>query len=352
MRPRDSAAAPSEPAAMPTAKMRLIAISTSIPPPMRDLTDDRNERERDNARPSRTSWWRAPQPGVVVGARPHRIIRHVEAMTFSGPSGSRRADAMSADEARRAVAGERDDHQLRHDTRGRAALRRREAADDEPQNDRGEGGAFDQCIGRDELLAPQVVGQNAVFDRPEQRRDAAEAEQCDIEQCQRRSEDEARRGDRLDTDLGELQPPRRLGVALVVRIGDLAAERGKRDRRQDERHRGDQDFRAAVAAPEAEQDQHRQHVADEIVVERREELAPEQRREAPRGHQGAEHDGSGVQAAREERMDAEIAPRVKQTNALSLQDVADADEDLLGDVALFHREPGLRIDQQTGYRLR
>ena len=37
MRPRDSAAAASEPAATPTAKKRLIAISTSMSPPMRDL---------------------------------------------------------------------------------------------------------------------------------------------------------------------------------------------------------------------------------------------------------------------------------------------------------------------------
>jgi hypothetical protein len=38
MRPCENAAAASEPAAMPTAKKRLIAISTSTPPPMRDLT--------------------------------------------------------------------------------------------------------------------------------------------------------------------------------------------------------------------------------------------------------------------------------------------------------------------------
>ncbi len=178
---------------------------------------------------------------------------------------ARRADAGRRDEARRAVAGERDDHHLRHDAGGRAALSRRESADDETADDRREGRPLDQRVGRDKLLAPQMVGQDAVFDRPEQRRDAAEAEQRDIEEGQR-GDDEARRGDHLDADLGELEPPG--DESLVVRIGDLAAERGKWDRRQDEHHRGDQDFRAAVAASEAEQDQHRQHVADEIVVER------------------------------------------------------------------------------------
>ena len=151
------------------------------------------------------------------------------------------------------------------------------------------------ALAADELLAPQVIGQDAVFDRPEKGRDAAESEQRHIEQG-RRGEDEARRRDHLDADLGELEPPRDQG--LVVRIGDLAAERGQGDRGQDERHRGEQDFHAAPVAAEAEQDQHRQHVADEIVVERRKELAPEQRREAPRRHQGAEHEGPGVLAAR------------------------------------------------------
>ena len=37
MRPCASAAASSEPAAMPIAKNRLIAVATSTPPPMRDL---------------------------------------------------------------------------------------------------------------------------------------------------------------------------------------------------------------------------------------------------------------------------------------------------------------------------
>jgi len=49
------------------------------------------------------------------------------------------------------------------------------------------------------------------------------------------------------------------------------------------------DLGAGVAAAEPEQDQHHQHLADEIVVERRKELAPEQRREPPRRHQRSEH---------------------------------------------------------------
>ena len=79
--------------------------------------------------------------------------------------------------------------------------------------------------------------------------------------------------------------------ALSCEIGDLAPERGKGDRGQDEDDGCEQDLEARVLAAEAEENEHRQHVADEIVVEGGEELAPEQRREPPRRHQGAKHDG-------------------------------------------------------------
>ena len=164
---------------------------------------------------------------------------------------------------------------------------RGQSAHDEAADDGGVGRALDQRVAGDQLLAPEVIGQNAVFDRTEQRGDAAEPEQGQIEQRQRR-EGEAGRPDRLNEHLGELQPPG--DGRLVVRIGDLAAERRERNRRQHESHRGDQDLHAAALAAEAEKDQHDEHVADEIVVEGGEELAPEQRREPPRSHQGAEHD--------------------------------------------------------------
>ena len=91
------------------------------------------------------------------------------------------------------------------------------------------------------------------------------------------------RRDRLHEDLGELEPPR--DRRLVVRVGDLAADRRQRDRGQHEQRDGELDLGALVAAAELEQDQQRQHLAHEIVVEGGEELAPEQRREAPRPHE-------------------------------------------------------------------
>jgi hypothetical protein len=269
------------------AKKRLIAISTSIPPPIRGFDDHRHERQRDRAdRPEPTRAERR-DPLAVIGAhfRNHPPRRGEDIWVDLE---TRSADAGRRDKPRRGVAGERNRHQLGHHAEARAALRRGETADDEPADDRREGRALNQRIAGDELLAPQMVGQNAVFDRPEQGRDAAEPEQRHIEQGER-GEDETGRCDHLHADFRELQPPRH--VRLVVRVGDLAPERRERDRRQNEDHRGEKDFEAAVFPAEAEEDQHRQHVADEIVVEGGEELAPEQRREPPRGHQGPEHDG-------------------------------------------------------------
>ena len=78
-------------------------------------------------------------------------------------------------------------------------------------------------------------GQDAVFDRAEQRADHAEAEQRD-EQDRHRVHDRSRRSrSRDDADLGELQPLRDDG--LVVAVGHLAAERRQEEIRRDE-HRG------------------------------------------------------------------------------------------------------------------
>ena len=81
MRPCDSIAAPSEPAAMPMAKKRLIAISTSMPPPMRDLmmtgTSDSviAPTVQNQLVPSAATHWRS-------SARTSRITVQVEAKTF------------------------------------------------------------------------------------------------------------------------------------------------------------------------------------------------------------------------------------------------------------------------------
>ena len=193
----------------------------------------------------------------------------------------------------------------------------------------------------------QMIGQNAVFDRPEQRRDAAEAEQRAIEQVERR-EPEARRRDELDEDLGELQPLR--DRRLVMGVGDLAADRRQRDRRQDEDRDGQRDLGAGVLRAEAEQDEHRQHLANEIVVEGGKKLAPEQRREAPRAHQLAEHTGRRRSEVHTGRMGTKTpsasSERPGDLPPQSIGHVANADADVLRHVGQLDRRAGLGGDQQ------
>src|SRR5208282_5627271 len=110
---------------------------------------------------------------------------------------------------------------------------------------------------RDQLFFLQVVRQDAIFDRPEQRRDAAEPEQREIEQRQRR-EIEPRRRDHLYEDFGQFGPAG--DERLDVGVGDLAADRRERNRRQDEDRDRERDLGAGVFSAESKQDEHRQHL--------------------------------------------------------------------------------------------
>ena len=81
-----------------------------------------------------------------------------------------------------------------------------------------------------------MIGQNAVFDRTEQRGDDAEQEQRK-EQDGHGVQAESEHRDQRDADLGELDPLRH--QRLVVTVGHLAAERGEEEIGRDE-HRGRQ----------------------------------------------------------------------------------------------------------------
>ena len=78
------------------------------------------------------------------------------------------------------------------------------------------------------------------------------------------------------------------GLGLL--FGYLAAERGEEEIRRDEDRARDRHQRGGMRlAQPAEQDQKDQRGLEEIIVEGREELAPEQGREAPRQHQRPAH---------------------------------------------------------------
>ena len=148
--------------------------------------------------------------------------------------------------------------------------------------------ALDQRIACGQFMRLQMIGQNAVFDRAEQSGDHAKAKQSQIEQGQR-AEHEASRRDHLHKDFHELQPPR--DPRLVTGISDLAARRRQQDGGQHEHAHRQSDQRARLFLAKAKQNEHGQHGTDEIVVERGEELAPEQRRKSARLQQVQKHRG-------------------------------------------------------------
>ena len=161
-----------------------------------------------------------------------------------------------------------------------------DAGDDGTEQDGKEGAALDQRVAGRQLRAREMVGQDAVFDRAEQRGDGPEQEHGE-EQKSQRMESEAGDSDRGDGDLGELEPLRHQG--LVVAVGELAAEAGQEKERGDQRRASERDQGFGIGARNLEQDDEDQRGLEEVVAECREELAPEQGRETSRGHQGRGH---------------------------------------------------------------
>ena len=198
----------------------------------------------------------------------------------------RRAFTRARDHEACGPAQEREQHDQRAE-RGRvAAVLRRDAARDGAEQDREERRALDQRVTGRQLLAREVIRQDAVLDRAEQRRDHAEQAER-YEQHPDRMIGKARNRDAAHRDLGELEAARHHG--LVEPVGQLAAEAGQKEERRNERRGRKRDQLARMAAAELEQDEDDQRVLQKVVIERREELAPEQRRKAPGGHQRCGH---------------------------------------------------------------
>ena len=113
---------------------------------------------------------------------------------------------------------------------------RRQPADDGAEQDRDEGRALDQRVAGRQLRALQMVGQDAVFDRAEQRRDHAEQEQRDEQRCTAPSAAKkpstARKATPISTNFSRCAIQR-----LVEAVGDLAAERRQEEERRDEHRR-------------------------------------------------------------------------------------------------------------------
>ena len=140
---------------------------------------------------------------------------------------------------------------------GAAAALGGDAADDGAEQDGDEGCALHQRVARGQFAALQMIGQNAVFDRTEQRADHAEAEQRNEQNRQRkdwrltgsftRMNHEADHRDRSNADFDELQALRH--HRLVIAVGDLTAERRQKEIGRDEDRARERDQRFALPTP-------------------------------------------------------------------------------------------------------
>ena len=151
--------------------------------------------------------------------------------------------------------------------------------------DREEGRALDQRVAGRELGRLQVIGKDAVFHRPEQRREHAEhAERSHQDGDRVQPESDRRHHGRAEFR----QLHRARHQRFVESIGHLAADAGKKKEGRDENGAGDLHQHARSRRRGGVDDQRDERVLEEIVVEGRQELAQEQGSETP-GRQQVEH---------------------------------------------------------------
>ncbi len=161
-----------------------------------------------------------------------------------------------------------------------------DARRDGAEQDRKESTAFDQRITGRQLFAGEKVRQDAVFHRAKKRTQDAKQKQRDEEEA-KRMECEARDGERGNAYLDEFDTLRDPG--LVVAVGKFATEAGEEKVRGDEGGAGELNECRGIGVGQLKHNQKSKRRLEEVVAERGEELAQEQRREAARRHQGREH---------------------------------------------------------------
>ena len=162
----------------------------------------------------------------------------------------------------------------------------RDAAADRAEKNREESRGLDERIASRKLILAQLIGQDAVFHRAEQRREHAKQEKRH-EQKGDGMQQHAGGRDGRRAHLGKLDLLSDAG--LVETVGELPAEPRQEEERKDEQGARERHGGATFLLAELEEHEKRQRVLEEIVAERGEELAPEHRREAARSHERGDH---------------------------------------------------------------
>ncbi len=154
-------------------------------------------------------------------------------------------------------------------------------AEHRAEEDRKERSRLDQGIAADQLVLRQVVGQDAVFERPEEGGLGAHQEQNGQQQPDI-ADEEGNGGRAHDNDLEQLDVEDQ--ARFLEPVGHLPGDRREQEERQDEDagRSGDHDPRVDLrGVGRVERDQQDQREAVGVVVERAEELRCEQRQEPP-----------------------------------------------------------------------
>ena len=242
MRPCASQAASSEPTAIAIEKIARYAVTTSSVAPSTVFTSG-GISDSTTAPTSQNQLVTRPPHHSRLSIHRSLQQRAGRARDVGIDAQVGRALAGARDQQARDPAQQREHHDQRAEHRRVVALLGGEAADDRAEQDRHEGRAFDQRVAGGQLLLLQVIGQDAVFDRAEQRGDHAEQEQRD-EHDRDRVQPESDDAERRDRDLGQLDVAR--DDRLVEAVGHLAAETGEEEERPDEHRGGERDQRLAV----------------------------------------------------------------------------------------------------------
>ena len=146
------------------------------------------------------------------------------------------------------------------------------------------GAGFDQAGAAEHFVALEVLRQDRIFDRAEERRVNPHRRQRG-EQQRDVVEQKAGRPEQHDPDLGGFDDAD--DARLVMRVGELPGERRKQEEGGDEQAAGDGAERRFLlgVAIDAEDHQHHHRGAEQIVVEGAQELGDEDRQEAPGLHE-------------------------------------------------------------------
>ena len=258
-----------------------------------DLDHGRQQTEDDRAdEPEQADEDRAVPQSAILPQVAHDVVGRADEIVVDLEV--RRPLAAAGNRQGREPAHRREAERQERQPPGRAAVFCRQRRDEGPGDDGDERRALDERVARRQVVHRKMVRQNPVFDRAEQRREHAEEGERD-EQDRQRMQLEAQRGDRDREEFDELEPAG--DERLVVAVGEFAADCRQDEGRQDEQRRRKLDQRIRMDHRHRIEQQCNDRHLEEGVVEGREKLAPEKRRELAALQKRAAHGGTSARSS-------------------------------------------------------